>query len=250
MCAKISDFIHSANFYDLVNKDYLDDLNFYLNYCKSTSGRVLELCCGTGRLTIPLAQQGIKIDGLDKSESMLKRLKQKMIKNDIDINLYKEDILDFKLNIKYSLIILPFNSLQCIYSLDDVEKVLINIKNTLKSDGTFIFDVYNPSIDLMVKRAHEKIEVARFKDDENRDVVIQEECKYDSALQINMAKWHVCWNNVESVYNIDTRCFYPIELECILKHNGYKVEKKYGDFLGGKFTKESMKQIFVCSINN
>lgn len=44
-----------------------DDLAFYLAYARQAAGPVLEIGCGTGRVTIPLAAHGIEITGLDVS---------------------------------------------------------------------------------------------------------------------------------------------------------------------------------------
>ncbi len=247
MSGQISDYIHSPAFYDSVNNDYLDDLDFYMEQCKQVSGMVLELCCGTGRLTIPLAQTGVHIEGLDISSSMLDNAKRKAKEKNLNINFYNQDMINFSLPHKYSLIILPFNSMQCIYSIEKVESLFTNIRKHLLPNGRFIFDVYNPSIELMVERSKQCVEVMRIKEDDKNDILIRESCEYDSALQINRAKWYVNKNGIESIYSLDTRCFFPLELDMLLKYNGYKIENKYGDFSGNIFTSDSMKQICICT---
>ncbi len=59
----ISDYVHSGDFYDEFNT-FDEDLPFYRAQCAEAGGRVLELCCGTGRLTLPLARDGVEIDGV------------------------------------------------------------------------------------------------------------------------------------------------------------------------------------------
>lgn len=63
--------------YDLQNKDFVEDIPFYLHQIKKYGEPVLELACGTGRITIPIAKQGVKISGLDISKSMLSHAKRK-----------------------------------------------------------------------------------------------------------------------------------------------------------------------------
>lgn len=63
MSLGVSDFIHSGEFYDLIN-NFSFDQNFYKKWCdnqlsKSNNAKVLEVCCGTGRITIPLFKSGI-----------------------------------------------------------------------------------------------------------------------------------------------------------------------------------------------
>ena len=78
----VGEFNYDAKIYDGFNThDY--DLKFYLQWLKNNvSGKVLELCCGTGRLTIPLFENGVNISGADICKSMLYEAKKKaLIKN-------------------------------------------------------------------------------------------------------------------------------------------------------------------------
>ena len=55
---KVGDLIYDANIYDGLNT-FLSDLQFYKKWLpKNKDARILELCCGTGRLTIPIAKDG------------------------------------------------------------------------------------------------------------------------------------------------------------------------------------------------
>ena len=57
--------------YDALNSFLVADIPFYLEEARNAGRPVLELACGTGRLTIPIAQSGVEIVGLDLSPSML-----------------------------------------------------------------------------------------------------------------------------------------------------------------------------------
>jgi ubiquinone/menaquinone biosynthesis C-methylase UbiE len=62
-----------AQRYDLVEGAYAtgDFLDFYRRQIARYGEPILELACGSGRLTIPLIESGIQITGLDISEEML-----------------------------------------------------------------------------------------------------------------------------------------------------------------------------------
>ena len=61
----VGDLIYDANIYDGMNTD-LSDLQFYKRWLPENKGaRILELCCGTGRLTLPIARDGYDISGVD-----------------------------------------------------------------------------------------------------------------------------------------------------------------------------------------
>jgi len=60
-----------------MNRDFVDDIPFYLRQIGKYGEPVLELGCGTGRITIPIAERGIQVTGLDISDSMLAHAKKK-----------------------------------------------------------------------------------------------------------------------------------------------------------------------------
>ena len=94
----VGDLIYDAAIYDGLNT-FLDDLKFYKKWLpKDKEAKILELCCGTGRLTIPFAKEGYNITGVDYTASMLNQAIVKaekehlsidfVEKNDIEIGIY------------------------------------------------------------------------------------------------------------------------------------------------------------------
>jgi len=211
---------------------------------------VLELCSGTGRLTIPLKKSGIDIMGLDSSETMLEMARKKVEKANIQIHFEKGDMRHFDLKRKFSVIFIPFNSLQNTYTLKDVEFVFENIKNHLEPGGIFIFDLFNPSIHIMVDREKEFVEGARFHLDDGREVVVKEKCDYDSSSQVNRVKWLFKIGDEEKIEKVDMRCFFPLEMDAILKYNNFLIIEKFGSFDENPFDSQSQKQIYFCSTSN
>ena len=75
---KVGDLIYDANIYDAMNTN-LDDWYFYKRWLpENKDARILELCCGTGRLTLPIAKEGYDITGIDYTPSMLAQAKLKL----------------------------------------------------------------------------------------------------------------------------------------------------------------------------
>ena len=84
---RVGDLIYDANIYDGMNTN-LADLQFYKRWLpKDKNARILELCCGTGRLTIPIAKDGYNITGIDYTPSMLEQAKIKASKERLEIEL-------------------------------------------------------------------------------------------------------------------------------------------------------------------
>ena len=70
---KVGDLIYDANIYDGLNT-FLSDLYFYKKWLpKNKNAKILELCCGTGRLTLPIARDGYNICGVDYTHQCLNK---------------------------------------------------------------------------------------------------------------------------------------------------------------------------------
>ena len=107
----------TAKYYDSDNKDMLkDDIDFYIEYANKLNGKVLELGCGTGRITIPIAGEGHNIWGLDVSEPMLnvlwKKAKKENKTTNENLQILNGDMRDFEFDEKFKLIFIPFITFQ------------------------------------------------------------------------------------------------------------------------------------------
>src|ERR1700733_6358012 len=115
----------TAKYYDdeYATKKDLVDAPFYIALAKENGGPVLELACGTGRILLPTARQGIAIHGVDNSAPMLKILKQNVLleKHDVQkrIEVSAGDMRSFRGANKYNLVTIPFRPMQHMYTLDD-----------------------------------------------------------------------------------------------------------------------------------
>ncbi|MEM6721070.1 MAG: class I SAM-dependent methyltransferase [Bacteroidota bacterium] len=246
---KVGDLIYDANIYDGMNTQ-LDDLDFYKRWLpKNKKARILELCCGTGRLTIPIAKEGYMITGVDITASMLEQAKTKAVEGGLQIDFIQADMRTFDLHEKFDLIFIPFNSIHHLYTNEDIFKALSAVKNHLKEDGRFLLDCFNPNIQFIVESQNTQKEISKYTTRDGREVVIKEEMQYESATQMNRIQWHYFINgNFDSTQNLDMRMFYPQELDAYLKWAGFNCIHKFGSFEEEPFQDASEKQIFVCDV--
>jgi 2-polyprenyl-3-methyl-5-hydroxy-6-metoxy-1,4-benzoquinol methylase len=138
-----------AFLYDFDTRDIVKvDIPFYLEYAAKYRGNILELACGTGRVSISLAQNGYKVYGLDLSDSMLERFKKKLAdqpKNVQDnIGFEKYDMSSFQLNQEFSLIIVPFRGSQALTTEEMQRNCLKCIDKHLENKGVFIINTFRP----------------------------------------------------------------------------------------------------------
>lgn len=248
---KVGELIYDANIYDGLNTS-LFDLQFYKKWLPTNKdARILELCCGTGRLTIPIAQEGYNICGVDYTPSMLEQAQAKAIKVGLEINFIEADIRTLDLQEQFDFIFIPFNSIHHLYRNEDLFRMLESVKKHLKDGGLFLFDCFNPNIQYIVENEKGQTVMAEYKTDDGRNILIKQTMRYESATQINRIEWHYSINGeFHSIQNLDMRLFFPQELDSYLKQAGFNVIHKFGDFTEEVFNNDSKKQIYVLALKN
>ena len=241
---KVGELIYDANGLNTS----LSDLQFYKKQLPTNKdARILELCCGTGRLTIPIAQEGYNICGVDYTPSMFEQAQAKAIKAGLEINFIEADIRTLNLQDKYDLVFIPFNSIHHLYKNEDLFRAFNVVKNHLKEGGLFLLDCFNPNIQYIVEGEKEPKEIAAYTTEDGRKVLIKQTMRYESKTQINRIEWHYFINGeFNSIQNLDMRMFFPQELDSYLEWNGFSIIHKYGGFEEEIFNDDSEKQVFVC----
>ncbi|HCO68894.1 MAG TPA: class I SAM-dependent methyltransferase [Dysgonomonas sp.] len=244
---KVGELVYDGNIYDGLNT-FSSDLPFYSHWLeKRKAGKILELCCGTGRLTIPLAQAGYTITGVDNSLSMLEQARAKADESKVPVKFVESDMRYLDLPETYDIIFIPFNSIHHLYTNQDFYDVLTGVKEHLKEDGYFLFDCFNPDIRYIADSEKEEQVIAEYSTKDGRDVFIKQTMMYENATQINRIKWHYFINGkFDSVQNMDMRLFFPQELDAYLGMYGFEIIHKFGGFPEEIFGDKSGKQIFVC----
>ena len=156
------ELIRDGRHYDALKAQ--NDVAFYLAQAQAASGPVLEIGCGTGRVTIPLAAAGVDITGLDVSASMLEEAKRKAESQGLRINWVAADGRNFDLGQRFALIIMPFNTLQFFRDTAALGQLFRCVKSHLGDDGRFVFDVFNPQVSFIAADPSVRYERARYPD--------------------------------------------------------------------------------------
>ena len=244
---KVGDLIYDANIYDGMNTN-LADLQFYKRWLpKNKDARILELCCGTGRLTLPIAKEGYDISGVDYTASMLEQAKIKASQEGLAIEFIEADIRTLDLPEKYDLVFIPFNSIHHLYKKEDLFRALKAVKNHLKEGGLFLLDCFNPNIQFIVEGEKEQKVIAEYSTSDGREILIKHKMRYENTTQINRIEWYYYINGqFDSMQNLDMRLFFPQELDAYLEWKGFEIIHKFGNFTEEAFKDDSEKQIFVC----
>ncbi len=235
--------------YDLINSDITDDIFFYSKQAWRFGSPVLEIACGTGRITIPMAKNGFDVTGIDISQPMLDHANKKSESLENKPVFLNKDCRDFDLKKQFNLIYFPFNSITHLHNFIDIKNCFTCIKKHLAPDGRFIISVFNPSLKVLIRPQTNLYTVTEYNHpDGTGKVTLKESNEYDQASQINHIMWHFFKDSDSPVFSapLNMRMFFPKELDALLTYNGFEIENKYGSFDKSSFTSESMNQIVVC----
>jgi len=227
---------YSARYYDGaygVVKTLGPDAAFYRELAMSAGGPVLELGCGTGRVLLPIAAQGIACTGLDASPAMLEEFRRKPGAD--AVTLAGARMEDFELpGRKFSLIFSAFRAFQHLDTVEQQLACLAQVRAHLAPGGTFAFDVFNPKLESMAREAdpevldltfeHEGREVKRYAKVTRDRVrqVIHVTMRYVEAMATGPAK--------ETTVHFTMRWFLRFELEHLLHRAGFTEVMIHGDF--------------------
>jgi SAM-dependent methyltransferase len=133
-----------ADLYDIyVPTTY--DIDFFLNETRKTDGEVLELMSGTGRVSIPLLEAGVRLTCVDNSVKSTGILQEKLEQKGLKAEVHTMDICQLELPRRYSMIIIPFHSFAHIVSPTDQREALGWVYRHLLPGGTFISTLGNPT---------------------------------------------------------------------------------------------------------
>jgi len=235
--------------YDMQHKNFTEDIDFYLKQTEKYGGPVLELACGTGRVTLAVAGKGIEVYGIDIAASMLSRAKAKALEKGFEVKFIRGDIRDFKIDRKFNLILLPFNSICHLHDLESIRACFTCVKEHIKPEGRFVLHHFNPDLKILTRDPAKFYPVSKYPDPYGKgEVVITENNIYDAATQVNRIKWHYRIGDTEFAEELNMRVFYPQELDGLLYYNGFEIETKYGSYKGESFTSESINQLVICKL--
>ena len=246
-------FDQVADIYDFyVNVDF--DIQFFLKEAEDFEGGILELMCGTGRVSIPLLESGKQMTCVDYSKGMLNSFEQKIKHKDYPVNLVQMDVTHLDLNKKYGLIILPFHSITEITSTDLQMKALQSISSHLDKNGVFILTLQNPKTRLKTADGIPRV-MGKFSLEDGKQMIISYMNQYNESDKIVSGfQFYEIFDSTNTL--IEKRFleinFKPIsdsELREMIQLTGLEIIEIYGDYNYGEFDEETSNFMIYKMIN-
>src|SRR5437773_7043238 len=107
------------------------------------SGPALELAIGTGRIALPLAAHGIRVDGVDISPAMVEQLRAQPGGDQLSVTI--GDFADVPVTGAYRLIFVVWNTFFNLLSQEDQVRCFENVAAHLTDEGSFVMEAYVPT---------------------------------------------------------------------------------------------------------
>ncbi|MFD1451787.1 class I SAM-dependent methyltransferase [Oceanobacillus sojae] len=236
--------------YDEMYRKYQDDLLYLMDYASGMHEPIIDLACGTGRLTIPMAKSGLNMTGVDLHAGMLSRAKQKADDEQINIIFEQQDCTELDLAYKSPLVFMTGNSFQHFLTNESQDALLHSVKKHLLTGGQFIFDTRNPNIEeLSVPGEFEESYI----NNENQTIIEKSREEYNHETQILNCTTHTeIFENEQLIHtasdSISLRYVYPMELYRLLDSHGFELINLYGSWKKDTFVKDSTSMIVHCQL--
>lgn len=233
-------------YYTSTYRRRIDDVQFYVSLAVNNGGEMLEYGVGNGRVALPVARHGVRVTGVDHSESMLKDLRERIAKEAPSIQrritLRRGDMRTATLGKKFSLVTCPFNAALHLYTRQDVERFFARVRAHLSPRGRFVVDLSVPSADDLTRDPKKAYTAPAFHYPGVGKVRYTEHFDYDSVRQVlfvSMEFKPFDRKIPEFSTPLAHRQFYPREWEALLHYNGLEPVEVHGDFQNGPLTNKS-----------
>lgn len=208
------------------------------------SKQVIDLGCGTGQLTIAMAEQGFHMFGVDLSEHMLTVAQQKAAEKGLPIQWIQQDMTQLQFPYEVDVIMCVCDSLNYVLQKEKVEQLFKLVKQTLKPNGLFLFDCH--SVHKM--RTEFGNNAFCLNDD---DLAYLWQCYYDDQDDIVTHELSFFVKTDADLYDrfdeIHHQKLYPVEqLRQLLTDAGLSIKEETADFVDVSPTEQSERLFFVC----
>jgi ubiquinone/menaquinone biosynthesis C-methylase UbiE len=228
-----------SDLYDYyVNTDM--DIPFFLEETKNVTGEILELMCGTGRVSIPLLREGRDLTCVDYCQNMLFRFKEKIMDESLSADVIQQDVSALNLDKKFDMAFIPFHSFSELADKEKQIKTLNKIYEHLNDGGSFICTLQNPAIRIKSADGMTRF-INPIKIDDGKTLIVSYINNYNSENGlVTGAQFYEIYDGYNILLEkrfleIIFRFVQKVEFEEMASKAGFVVEKLYGNYDHSEF---------------
>ena len=208
-------------------------------------GPALEFAIGTGRIALPLAATGVRVDGIELSSAMIEQLRKKPGGEHLTVTC--GDMAVVEMPDRYRLVFIVFNSIMNLVTQDEQVRCVANAARHLTDDGVFVVENVVP--DAMYGLRHDRDGVDHYVDagriSQERTSI--EVGRYDRVTQ-RVDKCHIGFSAAGITLDpLALRYIWPAELDLMARLAGLRLRHRWGGWSGGPFDSRSLRHVSVYS---
>ena len=201
------------------------------------AGPALELAIGTGRVALPLAARGVEVHGVDASERMVAKLREKPGGEAIPVTI--GDFADVSVDGKYPLVYVVFNTFFALPTQEDQVRCFANVAAHLVDGGAFALSAFVPDVARFDRG--QRVQVNRLDTGE----VMLDASRHDPVAQRIESDHILLTEEGAKLYPVNLRYAFPAELDLMARLAGLELVNRWGGWSREAFTADSPRHVSV-----
>lgn len=197
----------------------------------------LEFAVGTGRIAVPLTRAGVRVDGIEMSQHMVDRMREKPNGHAVEVTI--GDMSRVSTGRTYGLVYLVYNTIGNLLTQDDQVRCFENAARHLAEDGVFVLECRVPSAPS--RPGHQFVDAEHV----GVDHVLLDVCRYDPVTQI-LDENHVRISADGLDFSpIRLRLAHPPEFDLMARIASLRLRERWGGWNGEPYTATSWRHVSV-----
>jgi SAM-dependent methyltransferase len=203
----------------------------------AAGGRVLELAIGTGRVALPLAARGLSVHGIDASEAMVAKLREKPGGDAIPVTI--GNFADVGVDGAFDLVFVVFNTLFNLTSQAEQVRCFHNVARHLSATGVFVVEAFVPDLSSFVN--HQAVRTVHI----TADSACLEASVHDPVAQTVQYQYIEFTHAGTRLYPVPMRYAWPSELDLMARLAGLELRERWGGWDRSPFQASSSGHVSV-----
>lgn len=247
----MSDYELIAPFYDIEHAHYQEDVDLYRDFAVVCNGPVLELACGSGRLLLPLAEEGYAVTGVDTSAAMLSLAQQRLEHAGVasHCTLVQQDMCSLQLEQRFRMAFIALGSFAHVYVRKQQQQALAAVRAHLTPGAMFVVDIANADIRYMENMSGQVLHQGTWQKEDGTILThLVSPTSSPTRHLLELTHFYDHFRQGEPVRRTMVKTWAYLfergEMELLLEQAGFVIQDIYGDYEMNPFERESPRMIF------